>query len=314
MLLRLTTNECWKLLCAIHKAVNNSLANPHQHSEPQLIANLVKKLPDALNRVSLGRGHSLKTGGVFIHAQPLVKCKSFPESNPKSVELGDLLLIRTSIHNNKKVQERRALLLQAKKATQIPTSPGNPNQHHLYANWPSFTYVQSGPTLNGKTRHIKGPNLYSGTKYFLIGKNPVAGELWFAEPSHPKLSAYRCFYQELLDFIIGNTGRQYQKPPPKYTRGWDRVIQDLLKQTAVKVSVYTGRAGTKGKRRGSGVLGLIGKLPERRALAEYLPQTIARTGIGDAGNNDFPPDKEDGDDDGISIIEFVASGKDEAAD
>ncbi len=329
MLWRLTKGERLDILFAIHHAIAKGLADPTK-SEPQLIANIVKELPDALNKISLGSRKSLATGGVFIHASPFVTCENFPEPSPKSVEIGDLLLVRTAIHNNK-VQERRALLLQAKKVSKIPTSPDNVNQHHLYANWPSFKYVRTRTKLKGESRHIKGPNLYSGAKYFLIGNDPVAGcchhpilhllcphddcQLWLAEPSHPKLSAYRCFYQEMLDFIIGNTGRPYEKPSPKSTGGWDRVIEDFLEQTSVKISAYTRRAKTIKGVRGHGVLGLTGVLADMGTLVEYLPNAITS----DDGNNYIPPNKVDDLDDnddggGISIIEFVANSEGEEYD
>ena len=331
MFWNLSSHEKLDILLAIHKAVVGALSNTSK-SEPQLIANLVRELPDALNSVPLAGGYSLETGGIFVHAQPLVTCKGFPDPTPKSVELGDLLLIRTGIQNGK-ILERRALLLQAKKASRIPTKPDNANQHHLYANWPSFKYVRSGPELNGKSRHIKGPNLYSGAKYFLIGDDPVKGcchhpilhllcphddcQLWLAEPSHPDLSVYRCFYLELLDFIIGNTGRSFMMPPPKRTRGWDRVIKDLLKQTSKKISAYTRRSKTKGGLRGHGVLELSGVLKRMSTLAVFSPELAAMTDtmtINDASDN-IPPDNEDDghgnedDDGGISIIEIVASSE-----
>src|SRR5690606_4992138 len=123
--------------------------------------------------------------------------------SPASVELGDLLLIRTGVQYGK-VRDRRAILLQAKKTGSIPVNRVDTNQHHLYAHWPVFTYVRSRSALNGKQRNIAGPDQYAGSKYFLIGnhpasaccRNPVAHfygprrncQLHLADPTWPSLS------------------------------------------------------------------------------------------------------------------------------
>lgn len=109
----------------------------------------------------------ISASGVFVHAQPFVRCSSFPDDRPESVEIGDLLLLRSAVHAGA-VLERRTLLLQAKKIPSVPATPGNRNQYHLYAEWPTFEYVCSTRELNGKRRHITGMDLYDASKYFLI--------------------------------------------------------------------------------------------------------------------------------------------------
>lgn len=323
MIWKLTPVEQVEILDAVLNAVNISFHDPSE-SEPQLIANLVKQLPDQLNGIALGGSRSICAGGVFIHQKPFAACTSFPEPTPKSVELGDLLLIRTA-KSRGVVLERRALLLQAKKAAKLPTKPDNKNQYHLYSNWPAFEYRRAGPELNGKTRHIKGPGLYSGAKYFLIGpdptslgcighwplssSSPLSCQLATAEPAAPELNAYKCFFREVVDFIAGNSGRHYLSPPPKWTRGWDRVIDDLLSNAvSAKKSVYTKRAGVPQDARGNSLNFLSGNIDESRGVGLlYTP----REGI-DQGNQGPPdiPNEETSDDDnngGVSVIEFVVT-------
>jgi len=237
------------------------------------------------------------------------------------VELGDLLLVRTGIHNGK-VHDRRALLLQAKKTSGIPATPDNASQHHLYATWPTFTYVRSGPRLNGKKRHVRVPNPYSGAKYFLIGERPVPGychnplahligiheecQLHLAEPTQPTISAYRCFFQEMLDFILGNTGREYLTPPPNRTRGWDRVIEDLLNQTARRESAYTRRAGIIGGLRGQALIFTAGEFGAGGVLVGRIPATLLQRREDDIPPTETPENWPEGEGGGVSIIEFVA--------
>ena len=312
MFLVLKHSEYFSLLDAVSTAIFEALQNLDQ-SEPQLVADLVYHLPEELNRVRLKHGKKICVGGVFVHSSTFVKIQKFPAPKPSSVEIGDLLLVRT-VRSKEKVLERRAFLLQAKKITRIPVKPDNQNQHHLYAEWPPFEYVRS-KNLNGKKRHIQGPELYDGAKYFLIANNrkeiyipccvccichsyhlPVAT----AKATRPQLSGYTCFYSEIINFIIGNAGRSYVQPNSKDI-GWNRVIDDLLSETAQLVSVYTKRNGTEKDKRGSGLLHFISGRFDKQASRFTEVDATFRT--------DDPPElpdkREPEEGGGISTIEFV---------
>lgn len=153
---------------AICRALHSAFKNPAQ-SEPQLVANLVFEFPGQINNISLSGTTKVSAGGVFVHSRPLVACSSFPKTAPGSVEIGDLLLIRTLVVN-KEVKEKRALLLQAKKVDSVPARPDNENQWHLYEKWPRFTYAARSGGLKGKTRHVNEPDMYDAAKYLLIGQ------------------------------------------------------------------------------------------------------------------------------------------------
>ncbi len=298
-------------------------------SEPQLVANLVSALPDYVNKISFSGGNKVKAGGVFVHAQPFVTCASFPESSPASVEIGDLLLLRTLVVSGQ-IKERRALLLQAKKAGGIPATPDNKNQWHLYEQWPRFEYARRSGGLTGKPRHIKEPDMYEAAKYLLIGTKSSAyccnrlccidrllgpfcrlREVCVhhtAQPTSPELGRYRCFTGELTGFLLGNAGKVFAEPASR-TRGWNRVVHDLIDETAKAKTIFMGRAAGQSTKaaRGSGVMFLqsaanpaffmVAAGSELQASSDWVD------GVPDVPGRDFVFEGDDGG--GVSIIEFV---------
>lgn len=319
-------SEMIEIVDAVHRAVSKAFQNTTQ-SEPQLVANLVWQLPHFINQIKFQGTYSVRAGGVFVHAQPFVTCVSFPEKTPKSVEIGDLLLVRTLVENNV-VVERRALLLQAKKAKRIPAIPDNQNQWHLYEQWPTFTYASRSGGLTGKTRHIKEPDMYEAAKYLLIGQDSATSGCHFiccldwpfnwccrwpnscyhytAQPTRPSISRYMCFPGELVEFLSGNAGKVFANPKPR-TRGWDRVIQDLIDETAKAKTIYAGLAAGQSTRAMRGNGSFFCSLTEQSSFSLFR-------GGGDsaASNFDGPPNAPDewngdGDGGGISIIEFIVN-------
>ncbi|CDQ12148.1 conserved protein of unknown function [Acidithiobacillus ferrivorans] len=312
---------------AVAGALFNAFKNPDL-PEPQLVANLVWELPNEINKINLAGTAKVSAGGVFVHAQPFVACKSFPKTKPKSVEIGDLLLIRTLVEK-KAVVERRALLLQAKKSDSIPATPDNKNQWHLYEQWPSFTYAINSGLLKGKKRHIKEPDMYDAAKYLLIGQCVAPSNCrhmccvgwpchllykfhsdicchYTAQPTKPEISRYRCFAEEIVDFLAGNAGKVFIYPPQRpRLNGWHKVIRDLIDETAKAKSVLIGRAaGVSGKKeRGNGTLSFM-------ISTTQSPYYLVVDGNGTANSDTTPPkvprDWSQGDDGrGISIIEVI---------
>ena len=321
---KVSQTDSTNLYNGIASALHDALVKTEQ-SEPQLVANLVWHLPKSINNIKFPRGYSIKSGGVFIHGQPQVKwqiCEKNKPNSDVSVEIGDLLLIRTGVEKDK-VYDRRAMLLQAKKTDSMPAVPDNKNQHDLYAKWPVFQYVRSTPALNGKQRHIVGQDLYNSSKYLLLQKkhcatcaatSTVLSPLFCspdfcvltAQPTLPLLSHYKCFYQELFDFVVGDSGKQFEKPG-RGTRGWDRVITDMLGITAKRTSKFIEKASANAsKTRGqgtehftSGVFNKFTALFENGLPIEKIPD------ISKAPPEltiDAVPDPEKN---GISVIEFV---------
>lgn len=310
---------------AVHRALNKALVAPTQ-SEPQLVANLVFLLPHYLNRVL----SSITVSGVFVHNHPHVQPHSaLPDPTPPTFEIGDLLLIRSTVQSDESVTDRRAMLLQAKKVSSLPVIPGHRNQHFLYSHWPSYEYTVPKP-LTGQQRWVSGPDLYYGARYLLF-LDHVSGlvEHWAylwncpcdvltAAPTEPTLSHYSCFATEFAAFIFGTAGKEYRFPPASGSRDWDQVIHDLVGVTAKASSEYISRVAQGNSRRGQGPLFLCG---------EFLQHSLLNL----SGASDFSiraqratevyseppdvPDRESGDGDsdgphGISIIEIVETIRD----
>lgn len=308
---------------AVISSLATSLAQPSQHEEPQLVANMVYHIPRAINGFQFsvsGSKTDIQSGGVYIHSQPFVHCTYFPEERPNSVEIGDLLLLRTE-KQGEQVISRHAILLQAKKFKSLPACPDNKNQHHLYAKWPPFKYVRSTSELNGRKRHLKGADLYNGSKYLLINEKAFCGFdlclhrcgcppycfMLTAHPTWPELSHHQCFVSELCDFILGDAGKSYKYPPHWNDRNWNRVIYDLCSETAKIASVYISRtSGTATDTRGQCLCFISGNFSDKDSNFHGL------TGLSNIGMlfADVPPEVPDGKNDGdgargISVIEFI---------
>lgn len=274
--------------------------------EVNVVASLVRNITRTINHEirPFLNNHQVfvSASGVFIHGRPLVTSNRFPESTPKSVELGDLLLLTTYIPPWNHYINTQAMLIQAKIAENKGPKPDNMNQLYLYGFWPEFEYVRSGPDLNGKRRFITGPFLYEGAKYLFIGPKAShfakkKNRFWTYQPTYPDVGGYRNFKTDLYNFIFCNTGKSFVFRPPHYDIGWDQMITDLINVTAKKVTPPMGnRPRGKGYfitgESSGGLLGAVGINPDD--LQKNNPDIPP----------DFPLDGE-GEGGGISIIEFV---------
>lgn len=326
MKFKISHSQYWGLKYAIGESLFKALKDRTQR-EPQLIANMVWHIPQQINSLALHKaGLNIQAGGVYVHQQPQVKCANFPEAMPQSVELGDLLFLRTEKRNGK-VSSSSALLLQAKRFRNLPAKLDNNNQHHLYAKWPPFEYVRSTSRLNGKRRYLAGLDLYNACKYLLIGEPPCwcvdrpfcdcivhflnNCAVLTAQPSYPHISQYRCFFTELADFILGDAGKSYTSPPPKRSRNWDRLIQDLTDITGKRASSLMRRASSgTSPSRGQCLCFLTGSFSDSVSGLKSLSE--AEHMSSDGPPEVPPPDYNDNSTDGgISIIEFVVSTEEE---
>jgi hypothetical protein len=323
MALNVKTEKLIELCHAINIALEKSFADISQ-DEPQLIANLVWHLPNGVNNIAINNNETVKTGGIFVHSSPLVLSTKFP-NNSKSVEIGDLLLLRTEMHHAK-VTKKHALLLQAKKTLTTPTTPKNDNQYYLYSRWPKFKYTRPKP-LTGQIRIINGKDLSNASKYLFINTikniNCFCPSIWtiplfcehnicyfLAQPLPHQLSHHSCLVNELLLFILGLAGKEYKDPNSDRDIGWNRVIKDLISVTASRSSKHIKKA-----------------TEEEQSSRGNIPQVYFTTGttktgaaldkaIGTPGepyrNNDGPPIIEidpgpPEESRGIPIIEFIVS-------
>lgn len=269
------TNRRSDLAVGISHILSRAFGDFRQN-EPQLVANLVFHLTRGINNASIRSifqscNCDISAGGVFVHQQPQVSCSSFPSSSTRAVEIGDLLLV-ISFTNGRGGTVRRALLLQAKKALRhFRGNPGNTNQHHLYAFWPTFSYVRAG-SLNGQSRSVNLGDVQNGCKYLMLGPQICVFEPFCIDfdeldprvismrsctafPTYPDLSGFRSFVGELLNLLLVRGGERFHYEPDSSNQSWDRVVTDLITLTANRISIYMGRASGTNRQesRGQGV-------------------------------------------------------------
>jgi len=314
--MKLTGDEQILLLKAIYNALFSSLKDLKQ-TEPQLVANIVKYLPNEINNMGIP---NISSGGVFVHQLPQVKYLGASSS----VEIGDLLILRTE-KSNDTIISRSALLLQAKKIDSFGKKPDNIIQHNLYNNWPEFEYTRASKDLKGECRKIEGTDLHSASKYLLIGNSAsvnlnnqiicfykcfvydlnkcITSCIFTAQPSFPLLSHHMFFIEEIYRFIIGDSGKRYQLPVSTKSRNWDRVIEDIIELTKESTSKYVLTAGGNGALRQQGLFCFITGNPLSFITPEMVDASLYH-------KDDNPPDvpKESSnneEDSGVPIIEFV---------
>ena len=214
-------------------AIETSIQGLTSHQEPDLVASLVTNLPQKLSVVlpQYISGVKFNIGGCFIHQKPIVEFCDQTISTKKP-EMGDLLLIYKEV--NRKGNRYNALLLQAKKTSNIYNSPVDPQDKHqlaLYTQWPKFRYHRAG-TLNGQERSICPKTVSTGAQYLLIDENfatpnmPVHWTFWCATPDDV-LSASHSLAFQIVDLIEFQTGRPFIEKKP-YMDHWSKMIWDLI--------------------------------------------------------------------------------------
>lgn len=214
-------------------AIETSIQGLTSHQEPDLVASLVTNLPQKLSVVlpQYISGVRFNIGGCFIHQKPIVEFCNQTIST-KKLEVGDLLLIYKEV--NRKGNRYNALLLQAKKTSNIYNSPVDPQDKHqlaLYTQWPKFRYHRAG-TLNGQERSICPKTVSTGAQYLLIDENfatpnmPVHWTFWCATPDDV-LSASHSLAFQIVDLIEFQTGRPFIEKKP-YMDHWSKMIWDLI--------------------------------------------------------------------------------------
>lgn len=157
-----------------------------------------------------------------------------------------------------------ALLLQAKCTSQSSyTIPANEQvQLRLYQHWPRFTYVRSGPQLNGQVRDVMPKARHDGAQYLLIddgtsgltqsGRLGLPGThcigMW---PAQSRLYPHVSFAEALWSFAIGLTGRPFEDDPSQDPSNWSQVVWDLL-QHSLRYAFNRRRIGIRNHPRAGG--------------------------------------------------------------
>jgi hypothetical protein len=311
-------------------AICESLSDP-KSSEPQRVANLVYFIPNFFNSFfgtfQLPSGSKISCGGIFVHQSPYITYAD-KSGNSVTIEIGDLLVVKTHRHANG-METRSSLLLQAKRfKKKLPKLPRPRKQHYFYEKWPNFSYTNLQPSTPGNTRKVTGaPNiLYQGAKYlFLKDAKPQPLLTQFlrcnqsqsnhlcdddvvstANPTPIRLSTYQCFICELRDLILGNAGRLFSYPPPSGNIDWDQVMADLIDNTWANPSNPILKASS--NRSGARQQGNFFLTGDPGAISSRaIPKAASKFFISDfeSGPPQVPDDiSESPESGGISIIEF----------
>ena len=219
----------------IHRAIEASIGGLTSTQEPDYIAALTTKLPQALHEI-LNRNiptMQFKVGGCFIHQKPLAKFCASILKDKKSPEIGDLLIVyKESLTNSKSLYN--ALLLQAKKTDDIYYTPIHSNDRHqllLYTKWPIFRYQRAG-VLNGLIRNINPKTITPGAQYLLIDDHgstlsPLGPCTFWCAKANNILSASNPLAFQIVDFINFQTGRPFASSLIEMDH-WSKMIWDLI--------------------------------------------------------------------------------------
>ncbi|HAS13820.1 MAG TPA: hypothetical protein DCS01_00810 [Idiomarina abyssalis] len=292
----ISPKESSELTVRLIQALNDAIDSGTD--EPSIVANIAKNIPAYLTKSSRLGAFNFSSGSIanvpgsiFVHQTPKVSYTGIGKTKsgqPKSIEVGDLLLLST-IQSNTGEVSRRAMLFQAKMFESIPvSSTGNSEQHKLYNEWPIFHYLRSTRDLNGMYRWICDLDLHESAKYLLLKDtvSPLGGwPHWLhsrlpdanaltANPTDP-LSHYSCFVHEVYNFILGNVGKEFKvlntteykdlstqhsdivknfhasgiiQPICPWQEGWSLLINDLLRITSQKRTRLMGSTTIKGAR------------------------------------------------------------------
>ena len=317
----------------IRQVLTDAVRDKHQ-KERQLVANLVRELPRAVNHklapIFQNHGVGLSAAGILARESVLVEVTDGSRAKARGTEIGDLLLV-VSLCQNSGAVNRTALLLQARRSTgEYPPQPENSVRHQLYSCWPEFTYVKAGPDLNGCQRRVGPPHLYNGAKYLFLRSgdcpwppffchdagararwnlacsNPFQLFSYTAFPTSPELTNFNCLVTELYDLLFGNGGRRFRFRPEGHT-DWDQVITDLVEATAALAAAYPKLAhggngpgdALTGKSMGHQP-GLLGRVLEEAGLSgwPWKDEGAVEVSAGAKRGDDI-------DHGGISIVEIV---------
>lgn len=154
-----------------------------------------------------------------------------------------------------------ALLLQAKMGFARGLAQGrrhdHPDQLLLYREWPPFRYV-NGP-LHGAARDVSPRASHRGAQVLLVSRDlrwPADGQgpvMQVAMPT-PWLRGHAPLEQELVDLLVGRTGRPFDdRNASRGRRDWSETVWDLLDSVAVRGRTFSrGRVGMAGAPRVTG--------------------------------------------------------------
>jgi hypothetical protein len=224
-------------------------------------------------------GYRIDLRAVFCHSRPQVTFPRFlPPRTPLPIpsrgrcELADLLVVIDHVDPAKMINDRRAVLIQAKllKGGQIKPSGNEWIQHELLARRPPFTFVESDYTphardLNG-TPLVGAPDKTAEYGGINLSAAPAKWNQWIPVTTSPYFHKVITLSQYLASMAVG-----HHTCSRKALRGgkdaWSYTVDELLKVTAAKPIVKSSMAVLRGN---DNIIG-------------FLADTVPHFGIGGSG-------------------------------
>ena len=216
-------------------------------------------------------GFQLKLGGIFVHQNPIVELdpnhQSVKSLRRNRCEIGDLLVVFTFVDNNNTPLIARAFLSQAK----LNGEPVKDAQYVLYEKDIGFrffkprednikgkpcvialnnsNYPRRFPSRTPRSKGLKYLRIYpdreiTGLECLNSDKSYCCYESPFC--CFPCWCYECCCYEysfgcSIYGMMVSSDGWEFStNPPTSSVCGWDRIIHDLLNDTAHRVSTLGG--------------------------------------------------------------------------
>ena len=191
-------------------------------------------------------GYRIELRAVFCHSRPHVTFTPVPHPNypggttPRRCELADLLIVIDHVDRLKKVDDRHAVLVQAKllKGGVVKLSGNEWVQHELLAWLPPFTFVDPGYDL--RSRDLSGTPLVGLPAYTAeyggidLKSSPPEWRHELTQTSAPWFNApvsLACFMAKMA---TGNTNFS-RKAARGGVDDWSFTVDELLRVTASRL-------------------------------------------------------------------------------
>lgn len=210
--------------------------------EPSHIASFVRygveALADAWTPSLDQAGVSLRITGVFCHQSPKVDMLASSGFRPPAgeCELGDLLIVHE--HGTGTARRRRAMLLQAKMATE-GSVPKNGPQEFLYEHWPDFS-ITKPRVFDRRSRNLR--DNATGGKYVLIDDPPWGRAPWTLHPGN-LIGPSEPFAETLVRMLDYDGLADRGRPAEAIGDEWTDLVEELLKQLRIRTFAEKGLLG-----------------------------------------------------------------------
>jgi hypothetical protein len=198
-------------------------------------------------------GYSVRITGVFCHSTPKV---TFTSTGPHTCELGDLLVVvdeMAGVFPNWAIQDRRAVLVQAKvaKSRQMSIHGSALHQLDLYRNWHSFTVATKGYDARPRdfTASLQPGHAHESGRYGGIDLGTPKDWMQVLPVASPmSLSGGVLLGQFMAEMLGASSGREAIAGGAD---DWSFTVDELLRVTAVAAFTHVPSLGP-GKSHGRG--------------------------------------------------------------